>query len=222
MSQEQMFSALQAGCDIVKTLPGNIIAFGEMGIANTSAAALITNRLTEATLKEATGRGTGLDDNQLMHKRKVLMLAVLRHPGAVLPLQVLAAMGGFEIAMMTGAILQAASERRVVLIDGFIASCAALVAQRLVAQSQHYMIFCHQSAERGHRILLNQLRARPLLDLDLRLGEGTGALLAWPLVQSAARLMNEMASFASAGVSNRGDGAADEQIDKAQKAPARP
>lgn len=222
MSQEQMFAALQAGCDIVKTLPGNVIAFGEMGIANTSAAALILNRLTGATLKEATGRGTGLDDNQLMHKRKVLMLAVLRHPDAVLPLQVLAAMGGFEIAMMTGAMLQAASERRVVLVDGFIASCAALLAQRLVAQSQHYMVFCHQSAERGHRILLDQLRARALLNLDLRLGEGTGALLAWPLVQSAARLMNEMASFATAGVSNRADSTAAEQFEAAQKVPAQP
>lgn len=222
MSQEQMFAALQAGCDIVKTLPGNVIAFGEMGIANTSTAALILNRLTGATLKEATGRGTGLDDNQLMHKRKVLMLAVLRHPDAVLPLQVLAAMGGFEIAMMTGAMLQAASERRVVLVDGFIASCAALLAQRLVAQSQHYMVFCHQSAERGHRILLDQLRARALLNLDLRLGEGTGALLAWPLVQSAARLMNEMASFATAGVSNRADSTAAEQFEAAQKVPAQP
>ena len=203
MSEEQLYAALQAGIDIVKALPGNLIAFGEMGIANSSSAALLLNRLAGATIKEATGRGTGLDDSQLLHKRKVLTLAAMRHPEAVLPLQALAALGGFEIAMMAGAMLQAASERRVILVDGFIAGSAALVAQCVVREAQHYMVFCHCSAERGHRLLLQHLKARPLLDLDMRLGEGTGALLAWPLVQSAARLMNEMASFASAGISSR-------------------
>jgi nicotinate-nucleotide--dimethylbenzimidazole phosphoribosyltransferase len=207
MSEDQLHEALQAGADIVKTLPGNVVAFGEMGIANTSAAALMLHRLTGTTLKDATGRGTGLTDPQLMHKRKVLMLAVLRHPDAVQPLQVLAAMGGFEIAMMTGAMLQAASQRRVILVDGFIAGAAALVARSLVPQVQHYMVFCHRSAERGHQRLLDHLKARALLDLDMRLGEGTGALLAWPLVQSAARLMNEMASFASAGISAKEEAA---------------
>ena len=202
MSIEQLNQALQAGSDVVRSLPGNVIALGEMGIANTSAAALIVHRLTGITLKDATGRGTGLDDAQLMHKRKVLMLALLRHPDAIAPLQVLQAMGGFEIAMMVGAMLQAAAERRVILVDGFIAGAAALIAHELLPQTQHYMVFCHRSAERGHRLLLDCLKARPLLDLEMRLGEGTGALLAWPLVQSAARLMNEMASFASAKVSN--------------------
>ena len=201
MSEQQLHASLQAGADIVKTLPGNVIAFGEMGIANTSSAALLLHQLAKTPLKDATGRGTGLTDPQLMHKRKVLMLAVLRHPDAIAPLQALAALGGFEIAMMTGAMLQAASQRRVILVDGFIAGAAALVAQALVPQVQHYMVFCHRSAERGHRLLLDHLKARALLDLDMRLGEGTGALLAWPLVQSAARLMNEMASFASAGIS---------------------
>jgi nicotinate-nucleotide--dimethylbenzimidazole phosphoribosyltransferase len=200
MSEDQLHEALEAGADIMKSLPGNVVAFGEMGIANTSSAALVLHRLTDTPLKDATGRGTGLTDTQLQHKRKVLMLAVLRHPDAVLPLQVLAAVGGFEIAMMVGAMLQAASQRRVILVDGFIAGVAALVAQQLAPQVQHYMVFCHQSAERGHKLLLGHLKARPLLDLGMRLGEGTGALLAWPLVQSAARLMNEMASFASAGV----------------------
>jgi nicotinate-nucleotide--dimethylbenzimidazole phosphoribosyltransferase len=131
----------------------------------------------------------------------MLMRASLRHRRASTPQAVLAAMGGFEIAMMVGAMLQAASQRRLILVDGFIAGAAALVAQRLVPEVQHYMVFCHRSAESGHRQLLQQLKTRPLLDLDLRLGEGTGALLAWPLLQSAARLMSEMASFASAGVS---------------------
>ena len=175
-----------------------------MGIANTSSASLLLHRLTDTSVKEATGRGTGLSDSQFLHKRKVLMLALLRHPDAVEPLQVLAALGGFEIAMMTSAMLQAASQRRLILVDGFIAGAAALVAQKLAPQVQHYMVFCHTSAERGHRLLLDHLKARPLLDLGMRLGEGTGALLAWPLVQSAARLMNEMASFASAGVSEKG------------------
>ncbi len=203
MSEEQLHAALQAGADIVKSLPGNVVAFGEMGIANTSAAALLLNRLTGIALKDATGRGTGLTDPQLRHKRKVLMLALLRHPDAVQPMQALAALGGFEIAMMTGAMLQAASQRRVILVDGFIAGAAALVAHKLAPQVLHYMVFCHRSAERGHRLLLDHLKARALLDLDMRLGEGTGALLAWPLLQSAARLMNEMASFASAGISGK-------------------
>lgn len=205
MSMDQLDEALLAGVDIVKNLPGNVIAFGEMGIANTSSAALLLNRLTDTPLKDATGRGTGLSDAQLMHKRKVLMLAVLHHPNLAQPLQILATLGGFEIAMMVGAMLQAASERRVILVDGFIAGAAALVAHRLLPQVQHYMVFCHRSAERGHRVLLDHLKARPLLDLDMRLGEGTGALLAWPLVLSSARLMNEMASFASAGISGKDD-----------------
>jgi nicotinate-nucleotide--dimethylbenzimidazole phosphoribosyltransferase len=205
MSRYQLDAALQAGVGVVEQLPGNVVAFGEMGIANTSSAAMLLSRLAGIALKDATGRGTGLDDGQLRHKRKVLTQALSRHASAVLPLDALAALGGFEIAMMTGAMLQAASQRRVILVDGFIAGSAALVAQQLAPQSQHYMVFCHRSAERGHRALLDHLSARPLLDLDMRLGEGSGALLAWPLVQSAARLMNEMASFASAGISNRSE-----------------
>jgi nicotinate-nucleotide--dimethylbenzimidazole phosphoribosyltransferase len=222
MSDEQLYAALQAGFEVVKSLPGNIVAFGEMGIANTSSAALLMHRLTDTVLKETTGRGTGLDDDQLRHKRKILMLAALRHPDAVLPLHALAAFGGFEIVMMTGAMLQAASQRRVILVDGFIAGSAAMLAQRLVPQVQHYMVFCHRSAERGHRILLEHLKARPLLDLDMRLGEGTGALLAWPLVQSAARLMNEMASFASAGVAGREDALTALKTEVKQLATGRP
>ena len=203
MTVPQLDHALQAGVDLMRGLPGNVVAFGEMGIANTSSAALILTRLTRTPIRESSGRGTGLTDEQFAHKRKMLMIASLRHRRATTPLQVLAAMGGFEIAMMVGAMLQAASQRRLMLIDGFIAGAAALVAQRLVPEVQHYMVFCHRSAERGHRKLLQHLNTRPLLDLDLRLGEGTGALLAWPLLQSAARLMSEMASFASAGVSNK-------------------
>ena len=203
MSLSQLDLALQTGVELMRGLPGNVVAFGEMGIANTSSAALILTRLTRTPIRDSSGRGTGLTDAQFAHKRKMLMIASLRHRRATRPLEVLAAMGGFEIAMMVGAMLQAASQRRLILIDGFIAGAAALVAQRLVPEVQHYMVFCHRSAERGHHKLLQHLKARALLDLDLRLGEGTGALLAWPLLQSAARLMSEMASFASAGVSSK-------------------
>jgi nicotinate-nucleotide--dimethylbenzimidazole phosphoribosyltransferase len=203
MTPTQAQAALQAGIDIVQSLPGNVVAFGEMGIANTSAAALLFARLAGVGIDDATGRGTGLDDAQLSHKRQVLSAALARHAGATLPLDVLATLGGFEIAMMAGAMLQAASERRVVLVDGFIAGAAALVARALAPAVQDYMVFCHQGDEHGHRLLLAYLKAQPLLELGLRLGEGTGALLAWPLVQSAANFLNEMASFESAGVSGK-------------------
>lgn len=203
MTAAQARAALQAGMDIAASLPGNAVAFGEMGIANTSAAALLFARLAAVGIEEATGRGTGLDDAQLAHKRQVLANALARHAGAVQPLDALAALGGFEIAMMAGAMLQAAGERRIVLVDGFIAGAAALVAQALAPAAQDYMVFCHRGDEQGHRLLLAHLKAQPLLDLGLRLGEGTGALLAWPLLQSAANFLNEMASFESAGVSGK-------------------
>jgi nicotinate-nucleotide--dimethylbenzimidazole phosphoribosyltransferase len=203
MSAEQALQALHAGMSVVHELPGNVIAFGEMGIANTSAAALLLARLGGLALADVVGRGTGLDDTQLAHKQAVLTRALTLHADAREPVAVLSALGGFEIAMMAGAMLQAASGRRVVLVDGFIAGAAALVACMLVPPSRDYMIFCHRSAERGHHLMLAHLQARALLDLDMRLGEGTGALLAWPLLQSAALFMAEMASFDSAGISGK-------------------
>ena len=203
MSLAQADQALQAGMDVVRGLPGNVIAFGEMGIANTSAAALLLARLAGLPVSDVVGRGTGLDDAQLAHKQAVLTRALARHADAREPLAVLAALGGFEIAMMAGAMLQAASERRMVLVDGFIAGAAALVACALAPLVLDYLVFCHRSAERGHHLLLAHLQATPLLDLDMRLGEGMGALLAWPLLQSAALFMAEMASFESAGVSGK-------------------
>ena len=205
MSVEQLHNALQAGADVLASLPGNVAAFGDMGIANTSPAALLLHRLAGVSIEDATGRGTGLTDPQLLHKQAVLAKAAALHASATAPLHALAALGGFEIAMMTGAMLQAASERRVILVDGFIAGSAALVACALATAAKDYMVFCHRSAERGHHLMLTHLQAKPLLDLGMRLGEGTGALLAWPLVQSAALLMNEMASFESAGVSGKAD-----------------
>jgi nicotinate-nucleotide--dimethylbenzimidazole phosphoribosyltransferase len=203
MTAAQRDAALQAGADLLASLPGNVVGFGEMGIANTSSAALLLHRLAGVPLQDATGRGTGLTDPQLLHKQTVLAKAAALHSAAIKPMDALAAVGGFEIAMMTGAMLQAASERRVILVDGFIAGSAALAACGLAPAAKDYMVFCHRSAERGHHLMLAHLQARPLLDLGLRLGEGTGALLAWPLLQSAALLMNEMASFESAGVSGK-------------------
>ncbi|MGB4115218.1 MAG: nicotinate-nucleotide--dimethylbenzimidazole phosphoribosyltransferase [Polaromonas sp.] len=205
MTAHQLNAALQAGADVLASLQGNVVAFGEMGIANTTPAALLLHRLAGVSLIDATGRGTGLTDPQLLHKQAVLTQAAALHASATAPLDALAALGGFEIAMMTGAMLQAAAERRVILVDGFIAGSAALVACAVAPAAKDYMVFCHRSAERGHHLMLAHLKARPLLDLDMRLGEGTGALLAWPMVQSAALLMNEMASFESAGVSGKAD-----------------
>ncbi|HYW56105.1 MAG TPA: nicotinate-nucleotide--dimethylbenzimidazole phosphoribosyltransferase [Polaromonas sp.] len=203
MSMAQAEQALQAGKTVMRGLPGNVVAFGEMGIGNTSAAALLLARLTGLPLSDVVGRGTGLDDTQLAHKQAILARALTQHADVKDTLPVLAALGGFEIAMMSGAMLQAASERRVVLVDGFIAGTAALVACALAPHARDYLVFCHRSAETGHRLLLAHLQATPLLDLEMRLGEGTGALLAWPLLQSAALFLAEMASFESAGVSGK-------------------
>jgi nicotinate-nucleotide--dimethylbenzimidazole phosphoribosyltransferase len=203
MTATQASAALQAGMDLAGSLPGNVLALGEMGIGNTSSAALIFALLSGQPADAVAGRGTGVDDAQMQTKLVALRKAAALHANAKSPLEVLAAVGGFEIAMMAGAMLQAASERRVVLVDGFIASAAALVACGLAPAAKDYMVFCHVGAEHGHRALLAHLGATPLLVLGLRLGEGTGALLAWPLLQSAALFMAEMASFESAGVDQR-------------------
>jgi nicotinate-nucleotide--dimethylbenzimidazole phosphoribosyltransferase len=204
MSPEQLDAALAAGAQIVRTLPGNVIALGEMGIGNTSSAAMLLSRLAIIPLEQTVGRGTGISDTELERKVLILSRAMRRHQAATDAREALRCMGGFEIAMMTGAMLQAAHERRVILVDGFIAGAAALVAVGLSPAVRDYMVFAHQSAEQGHQLMLMHLHAEPLLDLGMRLGEGSGALVAWPLVVSAANFFNEMASFESAGVSGKG------------------
>ncbi|ATF86635.1 nicotinate-nucleotide--dimethylbenzimidazole phosphoribosyltransferase [Burkholderia gladioli] len=208
MSEAQLHAALAAGAARVAhhaALGTTVVGFGEMGIANTSAAACLMSRLVGLPLAECVGRGTGLDDQGLARKRAVLEAALARHPEAQAPLEVLATFGGFEIAMMTGAFLAAAQARMAILVDGFIASSALLVAAALQPAVLDYCVFSHVSDENGHRRMLRHFGAAPLLALDLRLGEGTGAALALPLLRAATAFLDEMASFEAAGVANRDD-----------------
>ena len=201
MTHAQCEAAILAGREVLRELPGNALLLGEMGIGNTSAAALLMSRLSGEPIAQCTGRGTGLDFAGLEHKTQVLADVLAHHSQARTPIDALAAFGGFEIAMMTGAVLQAALERRVIVVDGFISSSAVLVAHALQPHVLQRCIFSHRSQECGHTLMLSYMNAEPLLQMQLRLGEGSGAALAWPLLMSACHLLNEMASFASAGVS---------------------
>ena len=201
MSAAQCEQALRQGRELLAALPGNVVMLGEMGIGNTSAASLLLAWLSRRPVAECTGRGTGLDEAGVARKVAVLEHVLARHADVDTPLQALAALGGFEVATLVGVVLQAALERRVVVVDGFITTAAVMVACALAPQVRQACVFAHQSGEQGHALMLAQLQARPLLDLGLRLGEGSGAALAWPLLQSACRILAEMASFESAGVS---------------------
>jgi nicotinate-nucleotide--dimethylbenzimidazole phosphoribosyltransferase len=209
MTAEQCAQAIARGAEISRNLASNgcnLVGFGEMGIGNTAAASLITHCLTGTTLADCVGRGTGLDDAGLARKQVLLETALQRYRstgGNKEPLAVLAEFGGFEIAMMVGAMLGAAEAKMTLLIDGFIVSSAALTATKLFPALLDYCVFCHRSAEPGHQAQLQAMQAEPLLDLGLRLGEGTGAALAYPLVCAALGFLNEMASFESAGVSDK-------------------
>ena len=212
MSAAQCEEAITHGIEVVRSLPGNALLLGEMGIGNTSAAALLLARLGGHALVDCVGAGTGLDATGVARKLAVLERVLGLHADAVAPLAALAAFGGFEIAAMVGAVLQAAAERRVIVVDGFISSAAVLVASRLAPAVLERCVFSHRSGEFGHGLMLRDLGPRPgvpahaLLHLGLRLGEGSGAALAWPLLQSACAVLNEMATFASAGVAARSDG----------------
>ena len=200
MSAAQCAQALANGIELVRELPGNVLLLGEMGIANTSVASLLLARLCGLPIAECTGAGTGLDAAGIERKRAVLQQALDANAAATSPMDALAALGGYEVATMVGAVLQAAQERRVIVVDGFITSAAVLVAARLAPNVLQRCVFAHRSGERGHAYMLQALGAEPLLDMGLRLGEGSGAALAWPLLESACRVLCEMASFESAGV----------------------
>lgn len=197
LTHVEVAAALERGADIARQAVEEgfeILALGEMGIGNTASAALLMHRLAPAPLADCIGRGAGHDDAGLTRKTAILERAAARS-AATEPSEVLAEFGGLEIAMMAGAIIGAASAKIPVLVDGFIVSAAALVAIRLVPSAKDYCVFCHRSAEQGHSRLLAALEVEPLLALELRLGEGTGALLALPLVRAASRLLSDVASL---------------------------
>lgn len=201
MDAAERDAAIAAGRAIGAASPGEAAAFGEVGIGNTSAAALIIHKLTGAPLEHLVGRGAGLDDAGLAHKHEVLRRAAARTAPRLSPGGALAEYGGFEIVMMAGAMIGAAEAGKLVLVDGAIAGAAALAACGLAPALRPALIFAHRSAEPCAAVALEAFEAEPLLDLGLRLGEGTGALLAWPLVKAAAAMLREMATFETAGVS---------------------
>jgi nicotinate-nucleotide--dimethylbenzimidazole phosphoribosyltransferase len=207
MTLEQCEQAMHKGAEIARTEVAqgcNVLGFGEMGIGNTSSASCLMSILCGLPIEACVGRGTGLDDDGLQRKLDALRQAVTHHDlRDAAPMQVLATFGGFEIAMMAGAMLGAAAQRAVLLIDGFIATAALLVVAKLQPNILQYCVFSHCSEESGHAKMLGHLEAKPLLNLGLRLGEGTGAALALPLLQAAVNFLNEMASFESAGVSEK-------------------
>ena len=201
MRKEECQKAMNNGMKITLSLPGNALLIGEMGIGNSSAAAMLLSRLTDNDIGSCTGSGTGMFGDDLKTKTVILEKVLKKHKDAKEPLDALAAFGGLEIATLAGAVIQAASERRVIVVDGFIASSAVLVASKIEPAVLDYCIFSHRSDEQGHSLMLREMGADPLLDLQLRLGEGSGAALAWPLLMSASAILRDMASFETAGVS---------------------
>jgi nicotinate-nucleotide--dimethylbenzimidazole phosphoribosyltransferase len=208
MTPAQALAAIEAGIGLFhqehQARRIGLVALGEMGIGNSTSAAAIAAAITGRAAAEVTGPGTGLDAAGVAHKIAVIERALaVNRPDPAKPLDVLAKVGGFEIGGLAGVLLAAAAARVPVLLDGFISTAAALLACGLAPMAREYLIAAHRSAEPGHAVALEHLRLRPLLDLDMRLGEGSGAALAMPLVEAAARLLTEMATFEEAGVSER-------------------
>jgi len=200
MSPEVASKATTQGRHFASGIESKIVCFGEMGIANTSAAALLAHKLSSISVAELVGRGTGLDDAGLSNKREILERAAAR-TGALAPIEALAEVGGFEIGTMAGAMIGAGTSDKLVVVDGFIATAAAAFARAIEPDCEKAFVYAHRSAEQGHRALLDWLEAEPLFDLNMRLGEGTGALLAVPMIRAALSLFG-MASFSQAGVSD--------------------
>jgi nicotinate-nucleotide--dimethylbenzimidazole phosphoribosyltransferase len=205
MTSEQCQEALEEGRQLVRKVYSegcNVIGFGEMGISNTSSAALLMSYFTNTPIENCVGRGTGVDDKGLQTKIDTLREVYNLHIEAIsTPMEALTAFGGFEIVMMCGAMLEAASLKMTLLIDGFIVTAALLAAHAMESDILDYCIFCHNSGEQGHQKMLEFLNAEPLLNLGLRLGEGTGCAVAFPIIQSSVNFLNEMATFKSANVS---------------------
>ncbi len=200
---KQCFSQASALVDSTESQGCNVIGFGEMGIGNTSSASLIMHKLYQVPLAECVGRGTGVDDQQLAQKLELLQQAANLHANQTDPESILLSVGGFEIAHMVGAMLQAKAKGMLILVDGFIATAAMMLAHAIDAKVLDNAVFCHQSDEGGHAKMLELLGVEALLKFQMRLGEGSGCAVAYPLVQSAVNFLNDMASFESAGVSDK-------------------
>jgi nicotinate-nucleotide--dimethylbenzimidazole phosphoribosyltransferase len=207
MTSEQAVASINAGIEVVRAELAeglDIVGTGDMGIGNTTASSAICAAMTGKAVAEVTGRGTGIDNAQLEHKIEVVKRALaVNQPDPQKPLEVLTKVGGFEIGGLVGVMLAAAAYRIPVVIDGFISGAAALIAEALAPRLGDFLIAAHVSAEAGHKPLLKYLGLKPLLDLEMRLGEGTGAALGIFLAEAAARIMAEMSTFAQAGVSER-------------------
>ncbi|MBT6272738.1 MAG: nicotinate-nucleotide--dimethylbenzimidazole phosphoribosyltransferase [Chromatiales bacterium] len=212
MTTSQAEAAIQAGrrlVDDLQTNGTNVVGFGEMGIGNSSAAAMVMALMLELPVADCVGAGTGLAGDRLAHKSAILTRVQARAESDISgkpsdqPNLVLQHCGGFEIAMMAGAMLQATRHNMVLLVDGFITTAALLIARAMDESVLACSVFSHRSGERGHAVMLKHLGAKPLLDMGLRLGEGSGAALAYPLLVSAVGMLNEMASFEDARVSNK-------------------
>ena len=204
MSRDEAVRALEAGIEMARTLAPSVDVFGtgEMGIGNTTPSSAIVAALSGLPVPEVTGRGTGVSDDQLAHKIRVIEKSLeINRPDKNDGLDVLSKVGGFEIGGIAGLILGAASLQKPVVVDGFISTAGALIAHALAPASADYMIAAHRSVEKGHRVALKILGKKPLIDLDLRLGEGTGAALAMNFVEAAVRILTEVATFEEASVS---------------------
>lgn len=205
MTAEQFQLAIKRGADLVEQAHKggtNTIGFGEMGIANTSSAAVLLHLLADVDLKECVGRGTGWDDEGLKRKYEILKSAVENYKGDSSIENIFAHFGGFEIVMIAGAMLKAAELKMIIMVDGFIITSALLAASKMNPIVLEYCIFTHKSNENGHKHMLAHFNANAILDLGMRLGEGTGAAVAYPIIESAVNFLNQMASFEDAGVSN--------------------
>lgn len=204
MTADECAAAIDAGRTLVNGVAHkgcNVVGFGEMGIGNSSSAALLMSGITGFDLPLCVGRGTGLTNDALRQKLAVLQEVVTKYEHLTEPLDWLAAVGGYEIAAIVGGMLQATENQMVILVDGFIATAALLIAHALEPDVLDYCVFCHQSDEAGHALMLDFLGAKPLLNLRMRLGEGSGCAVAYPIITAAVAMLNNMATFASAGVS---------------------
>ena len=200
MTEKQAIESLEIGMDLARGY--DIVGTGDMGIGNTSSSAAILAVLAGLQAEDVVGRGTGVDDDRLRHKTKIIQESIVRHrPDPNDAVDVLAKVGGFEIGAIAGLILGASSRRIPVVVDGFISGAGAMIATRLEPACRDYLFFSHVSRERGHGRMLEYFDARPILDLDMCLGEGTGAAIAMDLITAAVRIYNEMATFESASVS---------------------